>query len=228
MILDEDTRRREEDPYTGSLAARVGSHVTVNRSRFEVDLNRPPTNAIYETPEDSWGLRVWRDRPDSDLVSASLALHRDFYHRLGEVLDELVRRQGGFVLYDVHAYNHRRRGPEAPADLPDHNPTVNLGTRWLPPRWKAVAEAFLESMSCGVLAGTPLDARENVKFEGRYVAQFVHDNYGNVGCALAIEFKKVYMDEWSHALDGRALDELGAALSSSTGPVLEAWEAACR
>lgn len=228
MALDEDTRLREEDPHTGELAAFVGPHVTVNRSRFEVDLNRPPETSVYETPDDSWGLRVWRDRPDPDLFAASRALHGDFYDRLGTTLEKLVQRHGGFVLYDVHSYNHRRGGPLARPEPQDHNPTVNLGTGSLPPRWKPVAESFLESMRSSTAAGLPIDARENVKFEGRYVAQFVHDNFGEVGCALAIEFKKVFMDEWSHTLHAEAFDQFGTALARSTGPVLEAWESQCR
>jgi hypothetical protein len=35
MILDEATRLREEDPYTGLLAARLPSSIVVRRSRFE-------------------------------------------------------------------------------------------------------------------------------------------------------------------------------------------------
>jgi N-formylglutamate amidohydrolase len=228
LCLDEDTRLREEDPHTASLAASVGSHVAVNRSRFEVDLNRPRDTAVYQTPDDAWGLELWSEPPSPALVRRSRELHDRFYARLGKELDRLVDRHGGFVLYDVHSYNQRRNGPGAPPDPSAHNPTVNLGTGSLPSRWRPVANAFLQSMGAGSLEGLPIDARENVKFEGRHVAAFVHDHFGEVGCALAIEFKKVFMDEWSHTVDLHLLQELGKALAATTDPVLEAWGAACR
>lgn len=228
MILDEATRRREEDPHTGRLASYLGSHVVVERSRFEVDLNRPPDEAVYVRPEDSWDLVVWKETPDADLVARSRQEHADFYRSLGEVLDQLVDRHGGFVLYDVHSYNHRRQGPAAPPEDPAANPVVNLGTGSLPPKWEPVAEAFLGSLRQVTVDGEPVDARENVRFRGRYVAQFVHDNYADVGCALAIEVKKVFMDEWTGELDEGRLAEFGTALADTAGPVQEAWEAAWR
>lgn len=228
MILDEATRRREEDPHTGLLASYLGSYVTVERSRFEVDLNRPPEEAVYVRPEDSWDLVVWKETPAPDLVDRSRQQHADFYRSLGEVLDQLVDRHGGFVLYDVHSYNHRREGPGAPPDDPDANPVVNLGTGSLPSKWEPVAAAFLDSMRQLTVGGEPVDARENVRFRGRYVAQFVHDNYGDVGCALAIEMKKVFMDEWTDEVDEIRLAEFGIALAKSADPVQRAWEVACR
>ena len=53
--------------------------------------------------------------------------------------------------------------------------------------------------------------------------EWVHDNYGDVGCALAIEFKKVFMDEWSGEVDADRLDELGEALVKSLDSVEAAW-----
>lgn len=228
MKLDDSQRLREEDPHTGCLAAYLGSYVVVNRSRFEVDLNRPPAESVYVEPEDSWGLPVWRVSPSAELISASRHLHRRFYGRLREVLDELTRRHGGFVLYDIHSYNHRRPGPDHPPERSADNPVVNLGTGSLPDHWRPVACAFLESMRSNTVGGDAIDARENVRFRGRYVARFVHDNYGQVGCALAIEFKKVFVDEWTHAVDHSRLVELGIALAASEGPVEQAWEAICR
>lgn len=224
MILDEDVRRREEDPYTGDLAAYVGSHVVVDRSRFEVDLNRDRDHAVYTDPADSWDTPVWEKPLAADIVERSRALHDEFYQQLGATLDELSDRHGGFVLYDVHSYNHRRGGPGAPPDDPAANPVVNLGTGSLPDRWRPVALTFLNALSAAT-PEEPVDVRENVRFKGRELARFVHHNYGEVGCALAIEFKKVFMDEWTHSLDRRRLAEFGTALAATVAPVRAAWEA---
>jgi hypothetical protein len=135
----------------------------------------------------------------------------------------LVADIGGFVLYDIHAYNHVRSGPGEDPDAAAESPVVNLGTGSLPERWKTVADAFVESAREMTLDGAPLDVRENVRFKGRQVAAWVHDHYGEVGCALAIELKKVFMDEWSGVLHFDRLGQLGAALLHTAGPVRRAW-----
>ena len=66
---------------------------------------------------------------------------------------------------------------------------------------------------------------ENVRFEGRHLARWVHENYGDVGCALAIELKKVFMDEWTGELDLERMSQLGDALIASGPAVRKAWSA---
>lgn len=221
--LDEQGRLREEDPHTGSVARRFANNVVVHRSRFEVDINRERNRAVYLTADDAWGLEVWRRPLANEEISASLHLYDRFYADLARSLDRLVDDNGGFVLYDIHSYNHVRSGPGGDADPPEKSPVVNLGTGSLPERWKAVAEAFVESAREWVFNGAALDVREKVRFEGRQVAAWVHERYGEVGCALAIELKKVFMDEWSGVVDTDRLDQLGAALLATTEPVRRAW-----
>jgi N-formylglutamate amidohydrolase len=219
MSLDKATRLREEDPYTGTVASRFGVSVVVHRSRFEVDLNRPRDEAVYLTPDDAWGLDVWKTPPSDPQVTTSRGLYDEFYARLRSVLDDLIARFGGFVLYDIHSYNHRRAGPDSPLDDPRDNPTINLGTGSLPVRWEPVADEFVEQMRGLDLDGEPLDVRQNVRFKGGHLSRWVHENYGSTSCALAIELKKVFMDEWSGELDGGRLDQLGDALLATVEPV---------
>ncbi len=61
MLLSEQDRLREEDPFTDLIAAAVPDRVVTTRSRFEVDLNRPRREAVYRRPKDAWGLDLWRD-----------------------------------------------------------------------------------------------------------------------------------------------------------------------
>src|SRR5690606_40970947 len=60
LNLEEHERSREEDPYTDYLSEVSPSRVIVNVSRFETDLNRPRSKAVYQQPEDAWGLQVWK------------------------------------------------------------------------------------------------------------------------------------------------------------------------
>jgi N-formylglutamate amidohydrolase len=225
FALDEETRLREEDPHTGRIARRFANNVVVHRSRFEVDLNRERDQAVYLTPEDAWGLEIWERPLEAREIGESLHLYDGFYTELSAVLDRLVADQGGFVLYDIHSYNHRRSGPGADPDPVEESPIVNLGTGSLPERWKGIAEAFIESARAMSFDGQLLDVRENVRFRGRQVAAWVHEHYGEVGCALAIELKKVFMDEWSGAVDHDRLGQLGAAIQQTADPVRRAWRA---
>lgn len=226
IALDEATRLREEDPYTGWVASRFETRAVVHRSRFEVDLNREPDRAVYRSPQDAWDLAVW-DRPLTEVqVAESMRLYERFYAELASILDNLLSKFGGFILYDIHSYNHRRAGPDArPGPVAD-NPTVNLGTRSLPERWKPVADTFVEVVRRSTLDGDALDVRENVRFEGGHLARWVHERYGDSGFALPIELKKVFMDEWTGKLDAGQLDQLGDALVSSVDPVRKAFELA--
>ncbi len=222
LALADDDRRREEDPHTAVLAAAVPHHVVVHRSRFEFDLNRRRERAVYRTPHDAWGLELWHEPPTEAVIDRRLEMYDAFYAELAHRLQAIVARHGRFVLYDVHSYNHRRSGPDAAPDPPEENPVVNLGTRTLPDRWQGVADAFVDSMASGHATGQRIDVRCNVRFRGGYLSQWVHENFGDHGCALAIEFKKVFMDEWSGALDAERLVELRVALAGTTEAVAAA------
>ena len=221
MILDEAVRLREEDPHTDVIAARIPARVLTGRSRFEVDLNRPRHEAVYRSPDDCWGLEVWADPPLSDdLTQRSLAEYDEFYDVLGQQLDAVAAR-GPFVLLDIHSYNHRRNGPDAEPEAVEDNPEVNLGTGSLDKgRFGPLVEDFTATLSHQEVGGSRLDVRENVRFEGRAVAQWVHDRYPRVGCCLALEFKKTFMDEWTAAVDGDRVEQAARAVAA-TVPVLE-------
>ncbi|KRF37476.1 N-formylglutamate amidohydrolase [Nocardioides sp. Soil805] len=221
MVLGEDVRLREEDPYTDVIATAVESRALTFRSRFEVDLNRPREEAVYRKPEDCWGLDVWADGTLSEeLTTGSLEVYDEFYRRLGEQLDEVAAR-GPFVLLDVHSYNHRRDGVDAEPEPAEDNPDVNVGTGTLDrERFGGLVDDFMTALSAEQVGGEPLDVRENVRFQGRAVSWFVHDRYPDVGCCLALEFKKTFMDEWTREVDHEGLAETVRALGA-TVPVLE-------
>jgi N-formylglutamate deformylase len=219
IALDDATRRREEDPFTDRVTAAAGIPVVVHRSRFEVDLNRPRDAAVYTSPATAWGLDVWREPlPDAE-IERSLAIYDAFYAAMASLLDELAGH-GPFVVLDLHSYNHRRDGADAPAAPAEANPEVNVGTGTLDrQRWGGLVDRFIEELGDRHVQGHRLDVRENVRFEGGHLSSWVHDRYDGVGCALALELKKVFMDEWSGTPDDDHLGQLTAALAA-TVPVL--------
>jgi len=199
MALGDAERLREEDPFTGQAVVGVPTNIIVHRSRFEFDLNRATGDAVYCTPEQCWGLDVWHDAPDGDLVDASLAIHGAYYRMLGGLLDGIAAEQERFVLLDVHSYNHRRTGPDGPATPQEEAPDINIGTFSMPrDAWAFLLDPLMEEMRRFDFNGRKLDVRENVAFQGKGAqTRFVHDRYPGKGCAIALEFKKFYMDEWT-------------------------------
>ncbi len=221
IALDEADRLREEDPFTGSWAVLADTHLVVQQSRFEIDLNRPRPKAIYLEPEDAWGLPVWRQRPPPELVERSLARYDAFYREVASLLADIEARFGRFVLFDLHTYNHRRQGPTAPPADPAQNPEVNVGTGTMDRRhWGPLVERFIADLRAFDFLGRHLDVRENVKFQGGQLPRWIHHTFPHSGCALAIEFKKFFMDEWTGQPDPVQLETIRYALQATVPGVL--------
>jgi N-formylglutamate amidohydrolase len=223
--IDEETRIREEDPFTDYWAAACATHIIARRSRFEVDLNRRIEEAICVEPADCWNLAIWeRPIPDS-MRERSLAEHTAFYRMLDELLDEWVEPPGRFVIYDFHSYNHRRAGPQAPPADPAATPEINIGTGSMErDYWAPVVDAFMERVAGHDFAGRRLNVCENVNFQGGYFARYVHERYPRQGCVLAIEVKKFFMDEWTGVTDLDQVAELRAAFEATFPAVTASLE----
>lgn len=221
LELSDAERLREEDPFTGLWATVCPNRVVARRSRFEVDLNRAPSQALYKKPEDAWGLRVWRTPLSDASVAKTMSEYRAYYAAVLEILEDLEREYGRFVVLDLHSYNHRREGALAPPADPRKNPDVNVGTGSMDrARWGHVVDRFIADLGAQSVLGRRLDVRENVRFQGGHLCRWVHDHFPVTGCALAIEVKKFFMDEWTGQPETAALTAIQAALAA-TLPGLE-------
>jgi N-formylglutamate amidohydrolase len=222
FALGERERLREEDPFTGTWTSVAPTRVTGLATRFQVDLNRPRDRAVYLTPEDAWGLTVWKERPSDDVVARSLSEYDAFYGAVERLLGSYAEGFGRFVVFDIHSYNHRRDGPGGPIAPPDGNPQVNIGTGTMDrSRWAPVVDRFMRELRAYPFPGGPLDVRENVKFKGGNFPRWIHETFPENACALAIEFKKVFMDEWTGEPDRELIEAIRQALTSTVDPVME-------
>ena len=223
MALGEADRLREEDPYTGAWTSLAPTRVVVLHSRFEIDLNRPREKSIYRRPEDAWGLGVWKEEPTDRIVQSSLESYDSFYAMIERIHSGLAARFGKFVHFDLHSYNHRRAGPSGPPADPSANPEVNVGTGTMRDRaaWAPLIDRFIADLSEAEFLGRRLDVRENVRFRGGNLGRWTHETFPDAGCALSVEFKKFFMDEWTGALDTDQHAAIGRALAGTVPGVLE-------
>ncbi len=222
MKLGERDRLREEDPFTSSWVDVAETQIVALRSRFEVDLNRPRDKAVYVTPDDCWGLDVWKTKPTHDIIERSLAEYDSYYLLIKEIFTETQEKYGKFLLFDIHSYNHKRSGADAEPESAEENPEVNIGTGTLDrEKWGSLIDRFIEDLRSFDFMGRKLDVRENVKFKGGNQVKWLHENFTENGCGLAIEFKKFWMDEWTGEKDEKFVKAIHEALSSTVPGVLE-------
>lgn len=226
IALTAAERLREEDPFTDRIAGFGPAGIVCRYSRFVVDVNRPRDQAVYRTPDQAWGLRVWTDPsgPPASLVRRSLQLYDRFYRQVETLFRRILHARGPFVVFDVHSYNHRRDGPDGSAADPEANPEVNVGTGSLDrERWAPVVEAFVSEMASPSGEGAH-DVRENVRFRGGHFSRWIHETFPDSVCCLAIELKKTFMDEWTGEPDPKRIDGLRGSLRAAAARVEQALE----
>lgn len=222
LAIDEATRLREEDPYTDRWVRIVPCWIVMTRSRFEVDLNRERDEAVYRAPEMAWGLHLWKAPLSDELVEHSLQEYDAFYDELEVLLTKLARHYKRFIIFDIHAYNYRREGPDGPPADPSQNPEVNIGTGTLDRKLcGCVVNRFIKDLKQFNFLGRHLDVRENIKFEGRQLARWIHGKFPESACVLSVEFKKFFMNEWTGDADEKQLNAIRDALHSTIPGILE-------
>ncbi len=212
LNLEEHERAREEDPYTSYITEIAETRIVVHTSRFEVDMNRPRNMAVYLTPKEAWGLKVWKNPLPSDVIERSYDIYDSFYAGVVDLLWNLIETFGYFIVLDIHTYNHRRKNAfdEAPSIS---NPDINIGTSSIKPLWYPLVQDFITRLAQLTIHNHTPDVRENIKFQGGEFCRWINRNFGQYGCALAIELKKTFMDEWTGCVNIHHLNEIRQALA---------------
>ena len=213
-------RLREEDPFTGTWAKSSDSRIIVHHSRFEADVNRPREKAVYQTPDDAWGLKVWNSKLTPEILERSLRVYDDFYKAAKTYFDGLFSRNKRIILYDIHSYNYKRDGTDIESD-PLENPEVNIGTHNMDRElWQPIVNIMIDCFRAFNYQGRKLDVRENIKFQGGYFGKSLFANYGAAICPISIEFKKIFMNEHTGKGFDKSINLISSMIHSSIKPVL--------
>jgi N-formylglutamate deformylase len=222
FALSEADQLREEDPFTWIWTGISENRIIAQHSRFEFDLNRPPEKAVYLEPSDSWGLKVWRGRLPETVFARSLEHHKQIYLNFRAAFTELLNHFAKIVVFDLHSYNHRRNGPDAPPEESAANPEINLGTGTMDRGyWAPLVDRFISDLKGFDFLGRHLDVRENIKFKGGYFPRWIHETFDKSVCCLSIEVKKFFMDEWTGEPDHTVINTISSALKSTLPGVFE-------
>ncbi len=215
LAVTEDIRLMEEDPYTERFTEFSSNTIIGRASRFEVDLNRSIEKCIYQKPEDAWGIQTRKESPSDLTISQSLKKYREFYSSAKSHFAKLEKKFGRFFVYDIHSYNHNRMGSEADFDDPKLNPEIIIGTNNMPEKWFPLVDEIQHKLTSFDYFGRSLDARINVKFPGGHFSRWIHNNFPDSACCIAIEFKKIWMNEWTGDVYEDKLNKLIEALNST-------------
>jgi len=194
-------RLREEDPGTDCFLKNFPIRITALDSRYEYDINRETARAIYDV---AWGVEVWKDPPTGREKLLSLAKHAEFHKLMDIIAEYLIRDNDYGIIFDLHSFNYRRtRGGE------NTKPDINIGTGPVNRgRFGDLIDDFISRLKEITINGTPLRVAENEIFTGGYLSRRLSSEYYDKLLVLAIEFKKIYMDEWTGEIFEPVLEEL--------------------
>ena len=128
-------------------------------------------------------------------------------------------------MYDIHSYCYRRNGTDGLEADPKLNPEVNIGTGTMNRElWSPVIDRFIKDMRSFNYLDSKLDVRENIKFKGGFFPKYIHENFPESACVISVEFKKIFMDEWSGKLFEDKFNLLKNALQYTVPGVLQELE----
>ncbi|MCB5230505.1 MAG: N-formylglutamate amidohydrolase [Candidatus Cloacimonas sp.] len=219
LAISAEDRLREEDPFTEYFTKISNNRIIALKSRFEFDLNRSRDKAIYQKPEDAWGLVTRKREYTQEEKDIVLQGYDDFYRRVELNVQEMIDIYGKCFVWDIHSYNHHRLGSDQPFDSEELNPEIILGTSNLTEEWFPLVAEIQEVLLEQNYFGRKIDARINVKFPGGYFPRWLNNEFQGKVCCIALEFKKTFMDEWTSVFYPDVMKRLRELLMTTKGSI---------
>jgi len=221
LAVPEEIQQKEEDSNTEFFTKICSNRIIGRMSRFEIDLNRTPEKTVYLKPEDAWGLKIRKRKPTKEELEQSLQKYHKFYTEVESHFKKMKAKFGKFFVYDVHSYNYLRYGNDKPPADPEKNPEIILGTNNMPEKWLPIVHDIQDEFREIDYFGRQLDVRINVKFPGGNFSRWIHRTFPDSACCVAIEFKKIFMDEWSGEIYEDKILRLREGLDSTIQNILK-------
>ncbi len=210
MMIEEDSRRYEEDRFSEQLIAHFPIQMVALDSRYEYDLNRPRDQAVYLKPFQSWGKKVWINPPTRDELVISYQKHEEFHELLDFLLEQFEAIHGRILIFDVHSYNYRR--PNL-ADRADSLPQFDVGTTQIDSKRDGALLGFiLQELRKADFSPTANIVRTDALFKGDGEIPTAIARTHPESLLIPLEIKKTYMDELLGAANASLVDQISAFL----------------
>ncbi|MCB5257785.1 MAG: N-formylglutamate amidohydrolase [Candidatus Cloacimonadaceae bacterium] len=204
--INEKDRLREEDPYTSELATLFPNYIVNHTSRFAVDLNRPPEKAVYLTSEDCWGLNPWLKPLPKEYLNKLYEDYNTWYALLRYQIERMLKIHPFLIILDLHSYNYLRNGPETEPE--QNTPDIIIGRSNLKSEYYPLIDDLRDLLLGKIIQGNELNCQLDVKFTGGNLSQWLNSHFSDYLICLAIEFKKIFMDEWTGELYYETFNQL--------------------
>ncbi len=199
MHISEDDRYREEDPHTERFIKNLPIRITALDSRYEYDLNREPEKSVYSSVRGIWGVKVWKRKVNEQERIISLAKHREFHDLIDMITGYLLQEYNSVLLFDMHSYCYQREKQQE--WFMDPRPEINLGTEAVNRKlFGPLIDQFIHELSKLRIDGHPVRVAENEIFPGGYLSRRLSKAHHDRVLVLALEYKKLFMDEWAGSL----------------------------
>ena len=199
MVVSEEDRSREEDTFTELFINDFPIRIISLDSRFEYDLNREPERSIYSSERGIWELDIWRCKVEGQLRDDTLVKHKEFHDLVDVVVEYLLMQFDRLLVYDMHSYCYQREKKQQWYE--DPRPEINLGTKSINRNFfSPMIEQFLHGVSGMIMDGHSLRVSENEAFPGGYLTRKYARTHNQEVLVLAIEYKKIFMNEWTGEL----------------------------
>ena len=213
LAVSEADRLREEDPATEQFIKELPIQVIALDSRFEYDVNRSEEKAIPLTPDMAWGLEVWNRDLSAAEKEFTLNKYHEFHSLMDIISDYLVSTTEKAYIFDMHSYCYQRD-----QNLPwyeNGKPEINLGTEAINKEvFGQEISMLLEQFGQISVEGRKIRAAENEVFRGGFLARKLCARHYNNLAVFAVEFKKIFMDEWSGEIYAPVIDEIKGQVSA--------------
>ena len=199
LLISEQDQFREEDPYMQSFITEFPFQVIARDSRYEYDLNRDPDDAVYPFDRPKYGMRVWKREFSKNELRAGELKHLEFYELMDILIRYMLERNPTAIIFDMHSYCYQR---EKKQDwYQDPKPGINLGTKAVNrEKFGERIDMFMEDLGGQIIENNEVRAAENEVFMGGYLSRRISREYYDRVLVLALEYKKIFMDEWSGEL----------------------------
>ena len=196
MAVSDRERYRDEDPYTDLFIQKFPIQIIACDSRFEYDLNRDRESCVYEKFKKKWNLKVWNDEPAAEEKELSHKKFDEFFTLVDLISNFLLQQSSYAVIFDMHSFCFQRY--EQKAWHIDEKPEINVGTmasnREL---FKPLIDDFINLLKRSKIENHQIRVAENKLFPGGYLSRRIAKNHYSNILTLALEYKKIFMDELS-------------------------------